>query len=30
LGRANRLQVVTQDSDFAVLAALGLIDLIKI
>jgi hypothetical protein len=30
LGRANRLQVVTQDGDFAVLAALGLIDLIEI
>ena len=28
--RANRLQVVTQDGDFAVLAALGLIDLIEI
>lgn len=28
--RANRLQVVTQDGDFAVLADLGLIDLIEI
>jgi predicted nucleic acid-binding protein len=28
--RANRLQVVTQDGDFAALAALGLIDLIEI
>ncbi len=28
--RANRLQVVTQDGDFGVLATLGLIDLIQV
>ena len=28
--RANRLPVVTQDGDFAVLSALGLIDLFEV